>query len=396
MADIARQQRDWHGAAVLSYGFRPFFLLAAIWAAVAMAVWVFLLSGRLSLPGNFGPFDWHAHEFIFGYTGAVIAGFILTAVPNWTGNPPLKGWPLAVLVVLWLSGRIAVASPLDWRLVMALDLSLVLSLLVLTLREILTGKSWRNIPVVGLMVVFGLANAGFHVEFAKNGHAIDGYGMRGGIAAVLMMIALIGGRIIPTFTRNWLVARGNTRLPTTFGRADAGVLLLTVLSLAGFVLSPLSELTSVLCLCAGVAHLWRLSRWCSLATRAEPLLWVLHLAYAMLACGFLAEAAAGWDLLPTAAARHVWLAGGIGLMTLAVMSRASLGHTGRVLHADRFLAASYLLLMLTIPTRLAAGIWPEAVWALHLSAMLWMLAFGCFALRFWTVLTRPPIPKKPV
>lgn len=396
MAGMEMQQREWRGAAVLSYGFRPFFLLAAIWAALAMAIWIFLLSGRIDLPGNFGPFDWHAHEFVFGYTGAVIAGFILTAVPNWTGRPALKGWPLAGLVVLWLSGRIAVASPLDWRLVMAFDLSLVLSLLVLTLREIMIGQHWRNLPVVALMLLFGLANAGFHTAAALNGHAADGYGLRGGIAAVLMMIALIGGRIIPTFTRNWLTARGDARLPTAFDKADAGVLLLTALSLAGFVFSPLSGPTSVLCLLTGLAHLWRLSRWCGLETGAEPLLWVLHLAYAMLACGFLAEAAAGWDLLPAAAARHVWLAGGIGLITLAVMSRASLGHTGRVLHADRFLAASYLLLMLTIPTRLAAGIWPEAVWALHLSAMLWMLAFGCFALRFWTVLTRPPIPKKPV
>lgn len=137
-----------------------------------------------------------------------------------------------------------------------------------------------------------------------------------------------------------------------------------------------------------------MARWRGFATRAEPLLWVLHLAYAMLGLGFLAEAAAGVDLLPFAAARHVWLAGGIGLMTLAVMSRASLGHTGRSLHADRILGLCYLALALSVPARLAAGIWPEAVWMLHLSALFWMLAFGIFTLRFWPVLTRARIAAK--
>lgn len=396
MADSAKRMRDWRGPAILSYGFRPFFLLAGLWAAAAMVVWVLVLAGRIVLPGPFGPVDWHAHEFLFGYTGAVIAGFVLTAVPNWTGRLPVTGWPLAALVALWISGRVAMVSPLDWRLVMLVDLSMIAALLAVILREILAGRNWRNLPVAGLVALFGAANALFHVEAAAGAHAADGYGLRGGLAAALMLIALIGGRIIPSFTRNWLAARGAVRLPTAFGRADAAVLWLTALALAGFVGWPGPIPTTVLCPLAGLAHLWRLSRWCGMATRAEPLVWVLHLAYAMLAAGFLAEAAAGLDLLPVAAARHVWLAGAIGLMTLAVMSRASLGHTGRPLHAGKGLAACYIALVLSVAARLAAGVWPLAPSLLHLSAAFWILGFGGYACLFWPVLTGPRVARKPV
>ena len=393
MAEVAKRMRDWRGPALLSYGFRPFFLAAGIWAVVGMCLWLMMLTGHLGFSGPFDPISWHAHVFLFGYTGAVIAGFVLTAVPNWTGRLPVTGWPLAGLAGLWLLGRIAVLSPLDWRLILLLDLSMTVGLVGMILREIVAGRNWRNLPVALLITLFGFANALFHLDAARGLVAASGPGLRIGLAAVLMLIALIGGRIIPSFTRNWLAARGAQALPVPFSRGDVLVLALTAVTLLAFIVLPGHAVTASLCGLAGVAHLWRLSRWCGLATLPEPLLWVLHLAYAMLAIGFLTVGAAAIDLLPGPAAQHVWMAGTIGLMTLAVMSRASLGHTGRPLHAGPLLSACYIALTLSVVTRLAAGFWPGL---LHLSAGLWILAFGGYVILYWPILTGPRLAKKAV
>jgi len=164
-----QRHRAWRGPAVLSFGFRPFFLLGALWAALAMGLWVAMLAGRLTLPTAFDPVSWHAHEFLFGYLGAIIAGFLLTAVPNWTGRLPVTGWPLAGLVAAWLAGRVAVTVSQDLPpLAVALaELALVAALAVLLGREIIVGRNWRNLPVIGLLAVFGFANALFHWDAAS-------------------------------------------------------------------------------------------------------------------------------------------------------------------------------------------------------------------------------------
>lgn len=390
MAGTAQLRRNYTGPAWLSHGFRPFFLLASLWAGMAMILWIVMLGGGQPLPTDFDPFSWHAHEFLFGYVGAVIGGFVLTAVPNWTGRLPVMGWPLGGLVALWLLGRVAVAvsGGLPWQTVMAADLALPVALVGFIGREILRGKNWRNLPVVGLVTLFGISNGAFHLEAAASGTALDGVGMRLGLATILMLIALIGGRIIPSFTRNWLNARGIAPLPAPFGRADGLVLALTGATFLVFVALPAEVLTRWLMLATGIAHLWRLSRWNGWATRAEPLLWVLHLAYALLAIGFLAEAAAGFDLLPAPAARHVWLAGAIGLMTLAVMSRATLGHTGRPLHAGPATVAIYLALIGSVVTRLLAGLLIGSPFLLQLSGGLWIAAFAGFAAIYGAIILR--------
>ncbi|WP_323010145.1 NnrS family protein [Paracoccus sp. (in: a-proteobacteria)] len=394
----SERRRNYHGPVLLSHGFRAFFLLSALWAALAMVIWVAMLSGADILPMAFDPFSWHAHEFLYGYLGGVIAGFLLTAVPNWTGRLPVMGMPLAGIVGLWLLGRVAVATSalIDWRLVMLIDLAWGLTLLGFLAREVLRGKNWRNLPVLALLAVFIGGNALFHIEAANAGAAFEGTGMRLGLAAALLLIAFIGGRIIPSFTRNWLVARGAKRLPVPFNRGDGLVLGLTVVTLTGFVVVPEATFMRWLMLACGTAHLWRLARWQGLRTTAEPLLWVLHLAYAALALGFWAEAAAGFGLIAAAPARHVWLAGAIGLMTLAVMSRASLGHSGRPLHANGGTTATYLALLGSVVMRVLAGIAPDQVWLLHLSGTLWFLAFGGFALLYLPVLARPRLAAKPV
>jgi uncharacterized protein involved in response to NO len=204
-----------------------------------------------------------------------------------------------------------------------------------------------------------------------------------------MLISLIGGRIIPSFTRNWLAQRKSHNLPTPFGRGDTIVLGLTLAALAIWIIEPDHRATAFACAAVAVAHTWRLSRWSGHLTRAEPLVWVLHAGYAFVPMGFLAVAAALVlpDMAP--AAQHIWMAGAVGLMTLAVMTRASLGHVGRPLHATRSIAALYIALIIAVSARFVVGIFPEQGWLLDLAAGGWIAAFGGFAVIYWPILTQP-------
>ncbi len=391
MATSAEQMRAWTGPAILSFGFRPFFLLGAAWAALAMAVWVVMLTGRDGVPTAFDPVSWHAHEFLFGYLGAALAGFLLTAVPNWTGRLPVVGWPLAGLVAAWLAGRgaVAVSAHLPWGLVMALDLAFPLALLAVLSREIVAGRNWKNLAVLGLVLAMTLANVLYHLDAARGGTPAQGVGLRLGLGVAVMLISLIGGRIVPSFTRNWLAQRRNPALPVPFGRGDSVVLGLTLAALAVWVVLPDHPISALACAVAAVAQGWRLSRWSGHHTFAEPLVWVLHVAYAFVPLGFLAVAMG--EVLPAMApaAQHVWMAGAVGLMTLAVMTRASLGHAGRPLHATRPIAALYVALIVSVLARFAAGALPAQDWLLHLAAGGWIAAFGGFAVIYWPILAYP-------
>lgn len=383
MSNTARQMRDWRGPAILSYGFRPFFLGAALWAVIAMTLWIAMLSGRAPLPTAFDPVSWHAHEFLFGYLFAAVAGFLLTAVPNWTGRLPIVGWPLGALFGLWVLGRIAVAvsaglPPLATALA---DLAMPVALAVLIAREILAGKNWRNLIVLGMLTVMTLGDALFHWEAAQGAYAAQGYGLRLGLGTAVMMIAVIGGRIVPSFTRNWLASRGGGRLPVPpMQRFDKLALLVLLAALGFWVIRPAGALTGALLFLAGLVHLLRLARWAGGRTAAEPLVLVLHLGYVFVPLGALALAAE--ILLPGTgggAAQHLWMAGAIGVMTIAVMTRATLGHSGQALRAGRGTAALYAALILATIARPAAGLWPDAAgWLYGLSGMAWILAFAGF------------------
>ncbi len=226
MTTSAAQMRAWTGPAILSYGFRPFFLLGSVWAALAMVLWVVMLTGHDVLATTFDPVSWHAHEFLFGYLGAVLAGFLLTAVPNWTGRLPIVGWPLGALVGLWLAGRVAVATSalLPPGVAAAIDLTFPVALFAALGREVVTGRNWKNLPVLGLLLGLILANGLYHLEAAQGGYPAKGIALRMGLAVAVMMISLIGGRIVPSFTRNWLAQRRNPALPVPFGRGDRVVL----------------------------------------------------------------------------------------------------------------------------------------------------------------------------
>jgi uncharacterized protein involved in response to NO len=364
-----------------------------------MTLWVPMLNGLVVLPTAFDPVSWHAHEFLFGYLGAVVAGFLLTAVPNWTGRLPIVGWSLGALAGLWLAGRFAVAvsASLPAGLVAAVDLAFPAALAAAIGLEIVAGRNWRNLIVLGMLAVFAAGNLVFHWEAARGDYAAQGYGFRLALGAGLMMIAVIGGRIVPSFTRNWLVKRGPGRLPVPpMQRFDRVALLALLAALLLWVVLPFHLATGAALVLAGALHLARLSRWAGHRTLAEPLVTVLHAGYAFLPLGALAVGAEilAPGLFGAAAAQHLWMGGAIGLMTLAVMTRATLGHTGQALAAGPGTIAIYLSLVSAVLARVAAGIWPAEAGLLHAaSGVLWIGAFGGFALVYGRYLLRLPPAK---
>ncbi len=385
----AEQMRAWQGPALFSFGFRPFFLFGAAWVALAMLLWLPALSGTITLPTRFDPVSWHAHEFLFGYLGAVLAGFLLTAVPNWTGRLPMVGWRLAALFTLWGAGRVAVLASghLPAAVAPVIDLAFPLVLGGLILREIVAGRNWRNLVVLGLLAVFTLANGIFHIEAVTGAYAAQGFGLRLGLATGIMMIAVIGGRIIPSFTLNWLAQHNDPARPAPpMQRFDKIVLLASIVILTHWVVRPFATQTGAALLLFGGLHLARQARWQPHHTLREPLLWVLHAAYLFIPLGAFAL---GLDQIlghpGTAGAQHLWMAGAIGAMTLAVMTRASLGHTGQSLTANRATVAIFLCLFGSVLARFGASI---HLGLMHVSGALWLAAFVGFAIAYGPSLLR--------
>jgi uncharacterized protein involved in response to NO len=383
------------GAALLSAGFRPFFLLSAIWASLAIPLWIAAFAGQMPLPSALPPVVWHVHEMVFGYAAATVAGFLLTAIPNWTGRLPLQGGPLAVLVVLWLAGRAAMLlSPcIGAGVAAALDLAFPLAFLIVVAREIIAGRNWRNLPMLVALAFLLGGNALVHLEAVRVADTAA-VGNRIGVATLIMLISFVGGRIIPSFTRNWLTKRRpDVRSPAVFNWVDRVTLVLTAVALAVWVLAPDGVVMPWVCLLAGVAHCWRLARWRGLATLREPLLWVLHLGYGWLAFGFLLlglDALTPW--LPQTAALHAFTAGAVGTMTLAVMTRTTLGHTGRLLSAGPGTTTIYGLVTLAAVSRLLAPLGgAQYVPLLWFAGLAWSSAFGLFALLYLRPLAVPRV-----
>ncbi|QTL04404.1 NnrS family protein [Aquabacter sp. L1I39] len=386
--------RAHEGLAFLSYGFRPFFLLAALQAGLTILVWIGFVTGRIAVPTAFAPVDWHVHEMLFGFQAAAIGGFLLTAIPNWTGRLPVRGAPLLGLVLAWIAGRLAVAfsARIGWDLALALDMAFLILLAAACVREIVAGRNWRNLGVVVLLGLIGAANLAFHLEAHFTGEAA--YARRGAIAAILVLVSLIGGRIIPSFTRNWLAPSGLGRLPVPFGAFDKAVLGATVLTCLVWVAAPASAVSGgLLALCAGL-HLARLMRWAGDRTWRNPLLVILHVSYLFVPLGFGLGAAASLGWVLPGAGLHAWTAGAFGTLTLAVMSRASLGHTGRPLKAGALTQACYVLVVLGSLARVASALnlGPPAL--LDVAGLAWSLGFLVFAAAYWPVLTGPRAAQK--
>ncbi|RMD86780.1 MAG: NnrS family protein [Alphaproteobacteria bacterium] len=379
--------------AFLEIGFRPFFLGASVFAVVALALWLGTLSGAVAIPSPWQRLDWHRHEMLFGLVGAIIAGFLLTAVPNWTGRRPLSGTPLAALAGLWLLARLVqfVPGAPGLGFAAALDAAFPLALALWAGREIRASGN-RNLPVAILVALFALAGLGDHARLVGL-IALADASYRFGLALVLILISLIGGRIIPAFTRNWLTARAmGAPMPVMFGVFDRLVLVLSALALLAWTLAPAGVASAWLLIGAGVLHAIRLARWAGWRTFAEPLLAALHLAYAWLPAGLLLM---GFSillpLLPPSAALHALTAGAIGAMTLAVMTRATLGHSGRPLHAGPGTVLIYACVHLGALVRVLAPLWPDAAAPLlMLAGLLWGGAWLLFAFIYGPMILRPP------
>lgn len=383
------------GPAILSAGFRPFFLAASIWAAVAIPVWLGAYAEGFIVPTQLSPLVWHAHEMIFGFAAAVVAGFMLTAIPNWTGRMPLQGAPLAILLSLWALGRLGIllSGELGTSAAAAADLSFPAAFLAVVAREILAGRNWRNLPMLGALALLLVGNLLVHIDalgFADTAQL----GNRLGLVTLFMLISLVGGRIIPSFTHNWLAKmRPEIAPPASEGRFDIAVLVVTGVALLVWAFAPDASVTSWAVLAAGVAVALRLSRWRGLRTVREPLLLILHIGYGWLAFGLLLLGFDGlFDMLASAAALHALTAGAIGTMMLAVMTRASLGHTGRPLRAGPATKAIYVLITVAALLRVLAPLAGSRIEiALWLAGTAWTGAFGLFAIRYGPALARPRV-----
>jgi uncharacterized protein involved in response to NO len=351
-----QRRRDYEGPALFAYGFRPFFLAAGLWAAFGILLWLPQYLGLLTLPTAFGPLDWHNHEMLYGYVAAAVAGFLLTAIPNWTGRLPVSGWPLAALAALWLAGRIAILSSAEIGGIAAaaIDVSFLVTLAAVAAREIVSGKNWRNLRVLVMLGVLALGNIVFHAEVLTNGSA--DYGIRIAIGAVILLISLVGGRIVPSFTNNWLARNNPGRLPAPFSRYDMATMALSALAILAWIAAPAHAVTGTMLVVAGLAQAVRLARWAGYRTFADRLVLVLHVGYAFVPLGFLLiGVAALTNFIPPSAGIHAWTAGAVGLMTLAVMTRATLGHTGQALHAGPATQAIYACVLIGALLRVCAA-----------------------------------------
>lgn len=385
---------------LLEAGFRPFFLLGSFYAAVSLVAWLLVFAGLASSPRSWptpwpAPY-WHAHEMIFGFVATAIAGFLLTAVPNWTGTRPLAGRRLALLVAAWGAGRAAMwlAPWLPGELVVVADLAFLPLLAFAVGRPIWRSGGRRNYPVVGVLVLLTLANLGLHLAVLGGGPGTLRSGLRLALYLVLVLLTLISGRIVPLFTRNALRRRGLDAEVESSGAVEG---LLVAVMAAAIVLALLREDSAASgiasLLCAALLGL-RQARWQPLRTLDQPILWVLHVGHAWLAVGF---ACSGFTALvpsfPASTALHAFAAGAIGTSIVGVMSRVALGHTGRQLEASPAIVLAYLLVILGglirvfAPLALPGSYRASVFWA----GSSWAAGYLLFALREARILSGPRV-----
>ena len=385
------RRRDYAGPAIFSFGFRPFFLGGASFALLSLAIWITAFAFGLPEIGGRPALTWHVHEMLFGFFAAIAVGFLLTAIPNWTGRLPITGSGLAGLFGLWVLGRTIMIVPLPWHWVGAFLDSLFLALFAAFVwREILASGNTRNLPVCLLITLLAVANIAFHIF--EGDPATLQIVTRAALAVPAMLISVIGGRIVPSFTRNWLVQKGRTQRPSPAGLFDTFALIVAAMAFAGWVFFPFNIAAGALLVLAGGVHAIRLARWCGWHTRSEALVWILHVGYGwlVLAMFLLGLSVLAPETVFTSAAIHALTAGAMGVMILAVMTRATLGHTGQARTADGWTIAIYVLVIGAAILRVFGGLAPYAAYmpTLISAAILWGSAFGLFAVRYGPLLVK--------
>jgi len=380
------------GSVFFAAGFRPFFLSAALQAALMLPLWLAMLFGWLDLGLHWPAIIWHGHEMVFGFAGAAIGGFLLTAVPNWTNTIPVDGRPLMMLFSVWLLGRAALlfSGWLPPFFVAAMDLAYLPLLAVLVAKPLIYTRAWHNIAFLPILTVLWLCDLTMYI-----GDAV--IGLHAAIGLLLLLIVVIAGRIVPSFTRNWLFLQHRQielRRYTWIERGGAVGSL--VLAIAAWVLAPRSPIAGALLFAAAALHLVRLLGWRGLSALSEPLLWVLHLGYLWLVVGLtLLGLSVFVAILPTSAALHALTAGCVATMIIGVMSRATLGHSGRPLTLTWLTVAAYLLVTVGAAMRLVAPLTPVPMALIEVGGLLWALAWVLFIVVYWPILTRPRIDGQP-
>ena len=377
--------------ALWNLGFRPFYLLASIFAAISILLWIAEYAGYLPA-GYLRDPVWHAHEMLFGYTVAVITGFLFTAGRNWTGRPTPTGWLLAGYALLWIAGRVSVLTPYP---VCAAILNGLFPIAVAIGLAVPMARSdnRRNYFFVGLLFLLGLAT--FAVHMARLGVVAwpQRASLQVGLDIVLFIIAVMAGRVVPMFTNNGIPGVRATRNPLVEKAALGGVLLLIVAD----VLQIDPAWIGVLALVVAAAHAARLWLWQPWRTRPAPLVWILHVAYAWIVVYLVLRALAAWSVIGAPLAVHALTIGAIGGMTIGMMTRTARGHSGRPLVADRIEVACYALVEIAAVIRVFGGMaLPQFyVATVVVSGLCWSAGFALFAIRYWPILTRPRLDGKP-
>lgn len=378
------------GFALWQLGFRPFFLLGSGFAALSTALWAAQFAGWLPRPYLSGSL-WHAHEMLFGFTLAVMVGFLFTAGRNWSNQPTPTGWPLAALALLWLAGRVLVLTPFGWAAAIvnaAFPLAAAAALAV----PLWAARNRLNYFFVGLLVLLGAANLGIHLSQLGVWDWPAWLGVQIALDMVLFIVAVMAGRVIPMFTNNGVPGAGAVRHAMLDKAALASVLAL----LAADLLRLHGGALAAVALCGATAHALRWAFWKPWKTGRTPLVWVLHAAYAWIPLHLALRAAAELGWIQASVATHALTVGAVGGLIIGMMTRTARGHTARPLHADRFDTACYALVLAAALVRvglpLAAPAW--AMQAVVGSAALWSAGFGLFALRYWPVLSRARLDGK--
>jgi len=390
LGEPARRRAAPSGFAPWALGFRPFYLLAAAFAALAMLAWLFVLTGRLAMP--MAGIWWHAHEMLFGFAAAVIVGFLFTAGRNWTGLETPTGLPLALLALLWLLGRLGMAF--DGGVVSAaVDSAFLPAAAAAIARVLWKAGSRRNYFVVGILSLLAAANIAFHLG-RFGALAVDPLqALHFALAVIVLLETVIGGRVIPSFTASALQGvRQWQSQPWNYASVAA-----TGLALLTWALLPEARWPAALALLAFALQVPRCLGWNPWATRGAPLLWILHLAHLWIPVGLALLAAAQLGWLPRSAGVHALTIGATGGLIIGMITRTALGHTGRMIVVGRIEIAAYALVQVAAVVRvLTVAAIPVAVTAgIHIAATLWALAFLLYLWRYLPWLIRPRIDGQP-
>ena len=385
--------------ALFAYGFRPHFLLAGLAALVLIPAWALDVAYGVPLSSDWPPTLWHAHEMLFGFIASAVAGFLLTAVPSWTGHKGFAGTPLVVLSALWLAARIMIASSSYWPrcLTAAVDLTFLPLLAALVARPLLRSQN-RNTPLLLVLGLLWLTNLAFHVALLGHNQPLALHALLIGIDLLLVLVTVIGGRILPAFTATALRPQGlQDTVSSSSGLTIAAVVGMAAVTV-GDLFVPDARLAGGLAAAAAIIQGWRFAQWGVLRTLRSPIVWVLHLAYLWLPVGLALKAIA---LLGGAAFSAFWLhaltMGTLATMILGVMTRAALGHTGRPLSVHALTAASYLLLLGAVLVRVfgLATLPVSYPTVIAGAAFLWTTAFLFFVVVYAPILCSPRVDGKP-